>query len=339
MHLLHATQTFQMRSFVLASLLALSLPLVPPLKPLNASQTEESKEQYVQSLRSWVLDLESQVAELRRLEELGNVAQGERDFNEAQLAAIKYEIAKINEDRQTGEPPLQDFIDIEQRRLTRLQPLRRLNAVPAITMIHVRSGLHFGLFHRAQLKEQPTQEIEHLEEFVRLSEQEVASYQMAIQTNSVSLCEVSVANHQLLYARYLLGKRQDNLNEILPEILKINARLKTDWLAAKKLHERRLINLLDAYFMQLYYLESQLLIAAIEDAEESMVDLLQQRVSLHDEVLKKGREVGWGPTVAIYSQLNLEYFLSCSSAFDQFLLSRLEESGEFEYESMLLFGL
>ena len=70
-----------------------------------------------------------------------------------------------------------------------------------------------------------------------------------------------------------------------------------------------------------------------------MARFLRQRITLHDRVLAMGRDVGWGPTVAIYAQVNLERLLACSSAFDQFLLDRLEATGEFEYESMILFGL
>lgn len=308
-------------------------------KPAGAWQIKESKQRYAKCLEQWIVELESQVQELVRLEALGNVVEGERDFNEALLAAIQYESKRLARDGEQAELHLREFIAIEQRRLERLKPLRRMNAVPAITMTHVRSGVHFGKFHMASLKGQPPQVLEQLREFVRLSEQEVESYQTAVSSNSVSPCEASVANHQLLFARYLLGKRHGNFETILPKIRDINKRLKSDWLAAKKLHERRLITLLDAYTMELYYLESQLLIAAIEGTKDLMADLLRQRIELHDRVLAKGREVGWGPTVALYSQVNLESLLSCSSAFDQFLLDRLIATGEFTYESMLLFGL
>ena len=329
----------RIRSFVVCAFALLTVAWCPTTKPLCAWQVGNSKERYAESLEKWSGELKSQVRELKRLEELGNVAEGVRDFNEAQLAAINFELAQLGKDRESAESNLQDFIAIEQRRLERLQPLRRLNAVPMITMTHVQSGLRFGQFHMAKFKDQPEQVLEHLEDFVKLSEQEVECYQTAIKANSVSPCEVSVAKHQLLFARYLLGKRRGNFDEILPGIRDINARLESDWLAAKKLHKRRLISLLDAYIMHLYYLESQLLIAAIEGPTDSMAEFLQQRIALHNRVLAKGREVGWGPTVAINSQVNLENFLSCSSAFDQFLLDRLNATGEFEYESMLLFGL
>ena len=91
--------------------------------------------------------------------------------------------------------------------------------------------------------------------------------------------------------------------------------------------------------MHLYYLESQLLIAAIEKRQDAMENYLEQRISIHDGVLRKGREVGWGPVLSVNFQSNLENLLSCSSAFDRYLLDRLHETGEFEYESMLLFGL
>ncbi|MEM7475820.1 MAG: hypothetical protein AAF483_12580 [Planctomycetota bacterium] len=308
-------------------------------EPAGAWQVEESKERYAKCLGKWIVELKSQIQELVRLEELGQVTEGERDFNEALLAAIQYESKRLGRDGPQAELHLQEFIAIEQRRLDRLKPLRQLNAIPAITMTHVRSGLHFGKFHMARLKGRRPQEIEQLKEFVRLSEREVESYILAVKSSSVSPCEVSVANHQLLFARYLLGKRQGDFETILPEIHNINLRLESDWLAARKLHERRLITLLDAYIMELYYLESQLLLAAIEGAKGSMTDLLRQRVELHNRVLAKGREVGWGPTVALFSQVNLECLLSCSSAFDRFLLDRLVANGEFEYESMLLFGL
>jgi hypothetical protein len=327
------------RRIVVWTFFALVFPFLPDCHPLNAGQVEESREQYARALQNWVDVLELQIEELERLEGLGTVTEGERDFNQAQLAAINYELAKLEGKRQVAEPHLQDFIDIEKRRLARLKPLRRLNAVPAITMTHVRSGLHFGQFHMAQFNDQTPEVIKHLEEFAKLSEQEVASYQQAVQSNSVSPCEVSVAHHQLLFARYLLGKRQDNLEEILPEIRRINTLLENDWLAAEVLHKRRLITLLDAYFMELYYLESQLLIAAIESSQDSMADLLQQRVALHNRVLQKGRSLGWGPILPVNFQLNLENLLSCSAAFDQFLHDRLRATGEFEYESMLLFGL
>lgn len=339
MHFLNSMQQPRIRRVVLYAAMTFAFPLLPATSRLSAGQVEDSQANYALALTKWVRALELQIQELERLEGLGNVTQGERDFNQAQLAAINHELAKLEGDRQSAEPYLQDFIGIEQRRLERLKPLRKLNVVPLLTMTHVRSGLNFGQFHMAEFREQPAQVIKHLIEFVRLSEQEVACYQAAIKTNSVSACEVSVANHQLLFARYLLGKRQDNFDEILPEIREINKRLENDWLAAEKLHKRRLITLLDAYFMRLYYLESELLIAAIEGSQDTMVDLLQQRVSLHDTVLEKGRVVGWGPTAAINFQVNLENFLSCSSAFDRFLSERLQATGEFEYESMLLFGL
>lgn len=323
-------------SFVLAFLI---IAWSPTVEPLRAGQVEESKERYAESLENWGRELTLQIQELERLEALGSVTEGERDFNEAQLAAINYELAQLVGERQNAEPHLRDFVAIEQRRLERLKPLRRLNAVPLVTMTHVQSGLRFGQFHLAKFKGQPRQVIHHLEDFVRLSEQEVECFQLAVRTNSVSPCEVSVAHHQLLFARYLLGKRQGNFDELLPAIRDINSRLESDWLAAEKLHQQRLITLLDAYFMHLYYLESQLLIAAVEGPRDVMSKLLQQRIALHDRVLAKGREIGWGPTVAINSQINIENFLSCSSAFDQFLLDRLNATGEFEYESMLLFGL
>lgn len=339
MRFLNSMQQPPIRCIFLCVVIAIALQFLPASARLRAGQVEDSQAKYALALKEWVRALELQIQELERLEGLGNVTQGERDFNQAQLAAINHELAKLAGDRQSAEPYLQDFIGIEQRRLERLKPLRKLNAVPLLTMTHVRSGLNFGQFHLAEFEKQPSRVIKHLKQFVALSEQEVACYQAAIETNSVSACEVSVANHQLLFARYLLAKRQDNFDEILPEMRKINVQLERDWLAAAKLHERRLLTLLDAYFMQLYYLESQLLIAAIEGSEGTMVDLLQQRVSLHDKVLEKGRVVGWGPTAPINYQLNLEHFLSCSSAFDRFLSDRLQVTGEFEYESMLLFGL
>lgn len=327
-----------MRSSILILSFSLALIALSP-KPLFASDVRDAKNKYAESLEKWVAELELQIKQLVKLEKLGNVAEGERDFNEAQLAAIRFELARIIGDPANARPHLQEFVDIEQRRLERLKPLRKLNAVPLITMTHVRSGLHFGKFHMAKLKKEAAQVVEQLEEFVSLSEQEVDCFQNAVEAESVSPCEVSVANHQLLFARYLLGKRQGNFDEILPEIRAINQRLETDWLAAEKLHQRRLITMLDSYIMHLYYLESELLIAAIEDDRETMAKLLEQRITLHDRVLKKGREIGWGPTVAINFQINLENLLSCSSAFDQFLLARLSATGQFEYESMLLFGL
>lgn len=333
--------TGRIRTLCLASL-AIAL-LVSPSRSTtegaNDQKVEQSKKHYADKLEQWGRELKIQVQELERLEEVGNVVVGERDFNEAQLAAINFELAQLRQDKESAEENLQEFISIEQRRLNRLEPLRRLNAVPAILMTHVQSGLRFGQFHMAKFRNQPAQVINYLEDFVVLSEQEVECFQSAIKSNSVSPCEVSVANHQLLFARYLLGKRQRNFHEILPAIRDINSRLENDWLAAKKLYERRLVTLLDAYLMELYYMESQLLIAAIEGPRDEMANLLEKRVALHDRVLEKGRRVGWGPTVAIYSQINLENLLSCSSAFDQFLLDRLNATGEFEYESMLLFGL
>lgn len=322
-----------------STFVVLSVLCLLSANPLSAWQNEKFSARYAESLEHWGSELKLQIRELSRLEKLGTVAQGERDFNEAQLAAINFELARLRGTKQSAEQELLDFIAIEQRRLERLEPLRQLNAVPMLAITHVRSGVHFGLFHLAKSKRQPQPVIKHLEEFVKLSEQELECYQSAIRANSVSPCEVSVAHHQLLFSRYLLGKRQNNFDEILPEIRAINARLESDWLAAKKLHEQRLITLLDAYFMELYYLESELLIAAIEGSRDAMAGLLQQRIALHNRVLAKGQEVGWGPTVAIYSQINLENLLSCSSAFDQFLLDRLKATGEFEYESMLLFGL
>ncbi|MEM1081754.1 MAG: hypothetical protein AAGH65_09265, partial [Pseudomonadota bacterium] len=121
-----------------------------------------------------------------------------------------------------------------------------------LTMTHVKSGLRFGQFHMAKMSGQRPQVMEHLEEFVKLSEQEAECYDQASRTNSVSQCEVSVANHQLLFARYLLGKRRGNFDELLPGIRDINLRLESDWLAAKKLHQQRLITLLDPYVMELY---------------------------------------------------------------------------------------
>ncbi|MEM8736507.1 MAG: hypothetical protein AAGG44_19915 [Planctomycetota bacterium] len=304
-----------------------------------ARESPNAKEEYSAALGKWIEDLGRQIDELKRLEELGNVAEGERDFNEAQLAAIQYERIKLAGDKDGAADALQRFIDIERQRLERLQPLRKLNVVPAISLTHVRSGLHFGLFHMAAFTNQQGQVIENLSEFVTLSQQEVSVYQAAIKSNSVSPCELSVANHQLLFAQYLLAKRNNSLEDLLPEIKKINSRLERDWLAAEDLHERRLIPMLDTYFMHLFYLESQLLIAAIEGSQETMQDLLEQRIALHDRVLKKGRQVGWGPILPVNFQSNLENLLLCSSAFERYLLHRLRTTGEFQYESMLLFGL
>ncbi|MFN3191118.1 MAG: hypothetical protein ACE361_11385 [Aureliella sp.] len=318
--------------------LAFALLLTTP-SPVFAWQSVAAKQRYAAALSEWIEDLARQIEELKRLEGLGNVAQGERDFNEAQLAAIEYELTRLNGESGPAADSLQKFIDIEKQRLERLQPLRKLNVVPAISLTHVRSGLHFGLFHMAAYTKKQDQVLQHLNEFVSLSKQEVSVYESAIKTQSVSPCELSVANHQLLFARYLLAKRKNSLPALLPELRRINSRLESDWHAAKDLHQRRLIPLLDAYFMHLFYLESQLLIAAIEGSRESMQDLLEQRIALHERVLDKGRQIGWGPILPVNFQSNLENLLSCSSAFERYLLDRLRKTGEFEYESMLLFGL
>lgn len=256
------------------------------------------------------------------------VSASKVDQLRANLCKWKHDLAGIENDEKEMEKQTRELLEIRKRKAERWEALRKAGYASEYQTNEAQRQLAVNRYLVARIDGDRDVALRELRRTVSLCQQEVALREKALAKKQTVRARVNWARNRLVCAKYQLARATNNVESITTELSELVEALRHDWQRMETLYDQRMTTYVELYFSHVFFINAMVRKSSLEGKNQVVEELLEQQITLHENVLKRGRESGWHSGFTARAKQSLDRSIASALRQDRKRLEQVKETGQ-----------